>query len=179
MPPKKNNILDFVFDMAGFTLRALVILFLIMTFFIRQVLVDGPSMNDTLKDHDRLAVWTFMYEPQPEDIVTINSTTLDKLIIKRVIAVAGQKININYAKNEVSVDGVLLHEDYIKGKTIKPPLPVKKTDLVIPQGYVFVMGDNREHSTDSRSTIVDLVPVRNIIGKAVFRLFPFNAFGTL
>ena len=171
---------ELVFDTAGFIFMFLAVFFLILTFFVRQVNVDGPSMNDTLQDKDRLAVWTFMYEPQPKDIVIItHGANLDKMIIKRVIAVGGQKLDINYDKNEVSVDGVLLREDYIKGRTVRPSMSVKKTNLVIPDGYVFVMGDNRENSTDSRSVLVDLVPVQNIIGKAFFRFTPFDKFGTL
>ena len=181
MPEKNYTPLEFIFDMAEITVKALAVLLIAMTFFVRQVTVDGPSMNDTLHDKDRLAVHTFMYEPQPQDIVIVaHGKNLDKMIIKRVIAVGGQNIDINYAKNEVSVDGVLLHEDYIKGKNVKPAVsPLKKTNFVIPDGYVFVMGDNRENSTDSRSALVDLVPVQNIIGRAFFRFFPFDKIGTL
>jgi len=93
--------------------------------------------------------------------------------------VGGQRISVNYDTNEVFVDGILLHEDYIKGKTIKPSMPIKNTDFVIPDGYVFVMGDNRENSTDSRSALVDIIPVQNIIGKAFFRLTPLPDFGTV
>lgn len=169
-----------IFDMLEFFLKCLLAVFLFITFICRQVTVDGPSMNDTLQNNDRLAVWTFLYEPQPKDIVVItHGAKLDKMLIKRVIAVGGQRLTINYDSNEVMVDGVLLYEDYIKGCTVKPSMPVKNTDFIIPEGYVFVMGDNRENSTDSRSALIDLIPVQNIIGKAFFRLTPLPKFGTI
>ena len=171
--PKKHALLAFGFEMAEFLTKMLAILLIISAFFCRQVTVNGSSMNDTLHDGERLLVWSFCYEPEPRDIVVItHGAKIDNMLIKRVIAVGGQRLNIDYSKNEVSVDGVLLHEDYIKGKTIKPVNPIKNTGFVIPDGYVFVMGDNRENSTDSRSVLVDIVPVQNIIGKAFFRLSP-------
>ena len=175
MPEQKNKetYVEFIFDILEFLFKCFIIVSLFLTFFCRQVNVDGESMNDTLQHQDRLSVWTFMYEPQPKDIVIItHGKHLNKMIIKRVIAIGGQRITIDYDNNEVFVDGVLLHEDYIKGKTVKAHIPIKQTDIVIPEGYVFVMGDNRENSTDSRSAVVDLVPVRNIIGKAFFRMIP-------
>jgi len=180
MPEKKNTLSESVFEILEFFVKCLLGVFLFITFICRQVTVDGLSMNDTLQDKDRLAVWTFMYEPQPEDIVVItHGARLDKMLIKRVIAVGGQRLTIDYDSNEVFVDGVLLFEDYIKGHTIKPSMPVKNTDFIIPEGYVFVMGDNRENSTDSRSALVDIIPVQNIIGKAFFRLSPLNEFGVV
>lgn len=170
---KKRNLLAFVFETAEFLTKIFAVMLIVITFFCRQVTVNGNSMNDTLQNNDRLLVWSFCYEPQPNDIVTItHGAKLDDMLIKRVIAVGGQRLDIDYFKNEVSVDGVLLHEDYIKGRTIKPQSPIKTTNFVIPDGYVFVMGDNRENSTDSRSVLVDIVPVQNIMGKAFFRLFP-------
>ncbi len=181
MPEKKKETLGkSIFDILEFFLKCLLAVFLFITFFCRQVTVDGSSMNDTLQNNDRLAVWTFMYEPRPKDIVVItHGAKLDTMLIKRVIAVGGQRLTINYDSGEVFVDGVLLYEDYIKGHTIKLSMPVKNTDLIIPEGYVFVMGDNRENSTDSRSALVDIIPVQNIIGKAFCRLAPLPRFGTI
>ena len=177
---KEPSFLESLFDILEFLAECFLVVFLLVTFVCRQVTVDGASMNDTLRHQDRLAVWTFLYEPQPEDIVIItHGAKIDKMLIKRVIAVGGQRISVNYDTNEVFVDGILLHEDYIKGKTIKPSMPIKNTDFVIPDGYVFVMGDNRENSTDSRSALVDNIPVQNIIGKAFFRLTPLPDFGTI
>lgn len=168
-----------VFDIFGTMLAAIVLLLMIMTFFVRQVTVDGASMNRTLNDKDRLLVACHDYHPQNGDIVIItHGKDLDEAIIKRVIATEGQHLKIDYTNNEVIVDGVLLEEPYAVGKTIALPNPTQIPD-VIPEGYVFVMGDNREHSLDSRSAKVELIPVENIIGKAFLRIYPFNAFGSV
>ena len=120
-----------------------------------------------------------MYTPQYGDIVVIShGENYNEPIIKRVIATEGQALSINYETGEVSVDGVILDEDYIKGMTIelKHPLDIPER---IPEGYVFVMGDNRQGSLDSRSVDIGLIPVENIIGKAEFRIFPLNSIGSI
>lgn len=170
-------IYEIIYDIAGTIFLAIILLFITMTFFARQVTVDGPSMKETLHDKDRLLVSCFDYVPKNGDIVIVtHGETLDEPIVKRVIATAGQHLEINYANGEVSVDGKVLDEKYIVGTTI----PVSNATVipeVIPDGYVFVMGDNREHSLDSRSATVGLVPVENIIGKAFIRIYPFDSFG--
>lgn len=184
LPEQNNNpknykslLIDLTFDWAGTLVLFLVLVLLCMTFIFRQVTVKGPSMNDTLASGDRLLVYSLLYDPQPGDIVVVtHGADHDEPIIKRVIAVGGQRLSIDYDTGEVRVDGVLLDEPYIKGTT-GPEQFLMKIPEVIPEGYVFVMGDNRENSLDSRSTKIGLIPVENIIGKAVFRIFPFNSFG--
>ena len=120
-----------------------------------------------------------MYTPQYGDIVVIShGQNYSEPIIKRVIATEGQALSINYTTGQVSVDGVILDEPYIKGKTIKLKHSLDIPDR-IPEGYVFVMGDNREGSLDSRSTDIGLIPVENIIGKAEWRIYPFDTIGYL
>lgn len=169
----------FIFDWANAVLVALIVVILLLTFVFRQVTVKGSSMTDTLSGDDRLIISSFMYTPKYGDIVVIShGEKYDDPIIKRVIATEGQALSINYTTGEVSVDGVILDEPYIKGKTIKLRHPLDIPDR-IPKGYVFVMGDNREGSLDSRSTEIGLIPVENIIGKAEWRIFPFNTIGYL
>lgn len=171
------NVLSVVYDLIGTVFTAIVLLLVVMTFFVRQVTVSGISMQDTLYENERLLVSCFNYKPQNGDIVVVtHGKDLDEPIIKRVIATEGQHLSIDYEDGEVVVDGVLLNEDYIKGTTIAAQNPTNIPD-VIPEGYVFVMGDNREHSLDSRSARVDLIPVDNIIGKAFMRIFPLGSFG--
>ena len=158
---------------------ALIVVVLLLTFVFRQVTVKGTSMTDTLQSGDRLIINSFNYTPKYGDIVVVtHGQKYDDPIIKRVIATEGQALNINYDTGEVSVDGVILDEPYIKGKTIRLKHPVEIPDR-IPEGYVFVMGDNREGSLDSRSTQIGLIPVENIIGKAELRIFPINSFGSV
>ncbi|MGN1457069.1 MAG: signal peptidase I [Acutalibacteraceae bacterium] len=168
-----------VFEWTNALVTALIIVLLLLTFVFRQVTVNGTSMTDTLKNGDRLIVSNFMYTPKNNDIVVIShGNNYSEPIIKRVIATEGQSLSINYDTGEVVVDGVLLDEPYIKGVTrqLRNPIDIP---AVIPEGYVFVMGDNREGSLDSRSTEIGLIPVENIIGKAEFRIYPFNSIGNI
>lgn len=168
-----------IYEFAGTVFLAFVILLIVLSLFFRQVTVDGGSMNDTLCDGDRLIVSAFGYTPKCGDIVVVtHGESLDEPIIKRVIATEGQTLSIDFETGEVAVDGVLMKEYYIKGKTgaVRNMIEIPET---IKEGYVFVMGDNREHSKDSRNAEVGLIPVQNIVGKAVFRIYPFESFGAL
>ena len=157
---------------------AIALVVLILTFVFRLVDVDGESMMDTLRDKDRLIVTNFLYQPDNGDIVVIShGQNLNKPIIKRVIATEGQSLKIDFQKGIVSVNGAVIDEPYIKALTTKQG--DAEIPEVIPEGMVFVMGDNRNHSTDSRFSTVGLIPVTNIIGKAQFRVSPFNSFGKI
>lgn len=167
-----------IFEWGNTLIAALVIILLLMTFVFRHVTVDGVSMNDTLQNHDHLITTDIFYTPHAGDIVIIShGQNYNKALIKRVIAVEGQTLSINYNTGEVVVDGVLLDETYIKGTTKQPNRNPMDIPEVIPEGYVFVMGDNRERSLDSRSEDVGLISVNDIIGKATFRIYPFNSIG--
>lgn len=176
---KKGAIAEVVFEYAGTLFFIMVLVFLVLTFFFRHVTVNGPSMNDTLQHQDHLIISCFLYTPQRGDIVVVShGSNYNEPIIKRVIALPGQKLKINYNTGEVSVDGKVIDEPYIKGRTMSVMDSLVIPD-VIPDGYVFVMGDNREDSIDSRSLRIGLIPVENIIGKAVFRVFPFESMGSV
>ena len=171
-------LLQVVFDISGTIFLSMVLLLLFMAFFVRQVTVDGSSMNNTLKNEDRLLVQCSSYTPKCGDVVVVtHGEQLDEAIIKRVIAVGGQCIDIDFSTGEVSVDGVLLREPYITGPT-RSVINSFSFPLDVPEGYVFVMGDNRGNSLDSRSERIGLIPVENIMGKAFFRWYPFDAVGT-
>ena len=173
---------ELLFEWAGAIFTALIVVLLILTFFVRQVTVSGGSMNDTLKNDDRLLVTNFMYTPKNGDIVIIShGSSYSDPIVKRVIAVGGQRLDINYDTNEVIVDGVVQYEPYIKGKTrqLSNSISLEEYGNIIPKGYIFVMGDNREGSLDSRSRDIGLIPVSNVIGKAQLRIIPFDTFGSV
>ncbi len=173
------SITSFVFEWANAFMVALIVVVLLLTFVFRQVTVSGTSMTDTLADGDRLIISSFMYTPQYGDIIVVShGENYSDPIIKRVIATEGQALSINYQTGDVSVDGVILDEKYIKGNTIPLKNPLDIPDK-IPEGYVFVMGDNREGSLDSRSNDIGLIPVENIIGKAELRIFPISGFGSV
>ena len=164
------------FDIIDVLVGAFVCIAIIGAFIFKMVVVSGTSMRDTLYDDDRLLLTNLFYEPKDGDIVVISHTSgISVPIIKRVIATAGQTLNIDFANNKVFVDGQMLHEPYVSSRTIKADAEIPK---VIPEGYVFVMGDNRSNSQDSRYKSVGLVSTDNILGKASFIVFPFDRFGS-
>ena len=146
---------------------------LLFTFVIRLIGVDGHSMVPTLQDGDRLLVLNAMLDSnyQYGDIVVLRKDTfLEEPIVKRVIATEGQTVDIDFVSGAVYVDGELQEEDYIN----EPTYVEEGTEfpLTVPEGSIFVMGDNRNHSSDSRSSDLGTVDTRYVIGKAVFLLFP-------
>ena len=178
-PEEETTVIDIIFEWANAFIIGVIFVVFLMTFVFRQVTVDGTSMTDTLQDGDKLIISNFMYKPQYGDIVVIShGENYGEPIIKRVIATEGQALSIDYETGTVSVDGVILDEDYIKGMTVELKRPTEIPDR-IPKGYVFVMGDNRQGSLDSRSTDIGLIPVENIIGKAEFRYYPFDSIGSV
>lgn len=159
---------------------ALLAVILIFTFVFRLVGVDGDSMLDTLQDGDRLIVSRLFYQPEVGDIViVIQPNVTSGPLVKRIIAMGGQTIDINTSRGEVYVDGKLIHEPYIKDLTTRIPNPPLQFPYTVPEGKVFVMGDNRLNSLDSRSVQIGAVDERYLLGKVIFRIFPFDRFGGL
>ena len=150
-----------------------IVLFL-NTFVGKLVWVDGSSMFPTLHDRDLLIVSQLPHTPVTGDIVVITTSPYSALggenIVKRVIASGGQQVVINYGSNTVSVDGVTLEEPYINTAEEDPMLPTGASTYDVPEGYVFVMGDNRNHSMDSRSENIGMVQEDTILGNLVVDL---------
>jgi len=167
-----------IFDFIGLFMKAVVITALLFTFVFRTVVVDGPSMENTLQNEDRLIVNQFFYEPHRGDIVVVTKDTkANGPIIKRVIAVAGDMIDIDFINGIVTVNGKELDEPYIK-ETTRLQRDVKFPQTV-EENCVFVMGDNRNNSHDSRALDVGMVELKYVMGKAIFRLSPFDKFGKI
>lgn len=149
---------------------AVVILF---TFVIRLIGVDGHSMVPTLQDGDRLLVLNSMLYDDYKygDIVVLRKESfLEDPIVKRVIATGGQTVDVDFSTGCVYVDGSLLQEDYINELTFLEE--GTEFPLTVPEDSIFVMGDNRNHSSDSRDSRLGTVDHRYVIGKAVFLAFP-------
>jgi signal peptidase I len=139
----------------------------------RTIGVQGDSMYRTLHWHDRVIMSGLFYTPKNGDIVIFQSpseTFGGTPLVKRVIAVAGQTIDIDFYTGEVSVDGVVLDEPYIS-----EPTHLRSNfsgPVTVPDGHVFVLGDNRNHSSDSRDDRVGFVDTRYILGKVLFLVIP-------
>ena len=152
---------------------------LLFTFVVRLIGVDGHSMVPTLQDGDRLLVLNALWDSDYAygDIVVLRKESfMEEPIVKRVIATEGQTVDIDFASGSVYVDGELLEEDYINEPTYVDE--GTQFPLAVPEGSIFVMGDNRNHSSDSRSSDLGTVDTRYVIGKAVFLLFPGADEGT-
>lgn len=166
---------------------AVVAIVLLFTFVGRITRVIGDSMCDTLHEGDLLITYSLGCRPRQGDIVVLNKTTpetaafLDgESIVKRVIAVAGQQVDIDYYAGAVYVDGQVLDEPYIREAMRTPAsFHMQQTSFTVPQGSLFVLGDNRNESTDSRDDRLGMIDERYVLGRAVVILFPFRDFGLL
>ena len=171
--PKSNNLfLSYLHDLAFLVAGVL----LIFSLLFRVVVVSGPSMNNTLIDGDWiLLLGTVLYQqPQYGDVIVASKDSFDNgtPIIKRVIATEGQEVDIDFVSGIVYVDGTALDEPY----TLTPTNMNEGITfpLVVSEGCIFVMGDNRNVSKDSRSTEIGLIDRREVLGKAIFIFFPGN-----
>lgn len=157
---------------------AIIVCVLLFSFVVRLVDVVGDSMYPTLENGDKIIVSNLFYDPQPGDIIVFRKDEYrDQPLVKRIIAVEGQTVDIDFDRGIVYVDGEPIDEPYIAEPT------TESLDFVGPitvdQGCVFVMGDNRNRSTDSRDARIDCVDVRCIMGKVYFTLFPLKNFGSV
>jgi signal peptidase I len=173
-------------EVLSIAIIAVVIIFCLV---FRVATISGDSMKNTLIHNDKVIITNLGYEPKQGDIVVISRNAENSLeaqnlsnepIIKRVIAVGGQTVNIDFEQGIVYVDGVALKEDYILAPTVDRG--DVQFPLYIPEGSIFVLGDNRPESLDSRYSQIGvggIIDERYVLGHAVFRIFPFNKIGRL
>ena len=168
-----NEILDWI---ESFVFAVFVII-LIFIFLFRIVTVDGHSMDSTLSDKDRVIISHLNYDPKNDDIVVVNSSVLNKTLIKRVIGIAGDTVKIDYNINTVYVNGKAISNEHIDNTMLDKGMfdpSFKISDGVyeykVPENSIFIMGDNRNNSTVSKD---------DVMGHVIFRLYPFKEFGSI
>ncbi len=176
-----------VFDVVEFLVIAFAVILLLGTFFFRQTIVSGTSMQNTLQSGDRLIVSNFFYTPKTGDVVVVQledditerfprSLFEGQSIVKRVIATEGQRIAL--VNGAVYVDGEQLDEDsyrFLTGIDDYANMP----EFTVPEGHIFLLGDHRDASLDSRAFLEAgaVVDERTVLGKVLFRVYPFSSFG--
>jgi len=190
---EKSLFISFLDILESFVIAVACVVFIFL-FIARLSVVSGDSMNKTLKNNDYLLVVNpfFTYEPENGDIVVIhgNYENYKLPIVKRVIATEGQTLTINIETKQVFINGELLNEDYayyLPGIPLKIPQTeggeynsaTGEFTVTVPKGHVFVMGDNRCRSADSRVKEISFINENNILGKAVFRVAPFSKIGKI
>ena len=180
-------------EWAGSLVYAVLAMLLLNLFVFRSITVDGESMNNTLQDRDRVLSTNFFYTPQRGDIVVLQADKIPNQytgkygepIIKRVIALAGDTIKFDFDEGKVYLKKAgeqefqLLEEDYIAAPTLASLDRHSGEEHTVSENCVFVMGDNRNRSLDSRSVLVGDVDTDLIMGRAFVRLFPIDQFTLL
>lgn len=169
---KEKFIISFYETVLSFV-GAVIIIWLMFTFGVKGVAVDGESMLPTLNHGDRLVITAFCIEPEQGDIIiSTQPNAFGNSIIKRVIATENQTVDINFNTGDVYVDGELLDEPYINNLTINNE--GVQFPVTVPENHIFVMGDNRQGSTDSRSEMVGFIREEYIFGVAKLKIFNYN-----
>ncbi|MGN1345603.1 MAG: signal peptidase I [Eubacteriales bacterium] len=156
-----------------------VTIMLLFAFVVRLNIVDGQSMDHTLADGQYLAVSDLFYEPVPGDIVIVHKISAphyNRPIVKRVIAVEGQVVDIDFDTWTLTVDGEVIDEPYRYLSGDRTLTADYSFPITVGENQIFVMGDNRNHSADSRTSEIGLIDKRCVVGKAYVRLFPLDEF---
>ena len=182
--PKKNNVTENldkktkfqlnVYDFVSIIMTAFIIIAIVFVFAFRLVGVKGESMESTLHGNDWLI--TMQKSEYVDIVVTTKYNYFNEPLIKRVIATGGQTVDIDFSTSTVYVDGKALDEPYINESFMVEKIDFMQFPYTVPEGYLFCMGDNRNYSTDSRSTLIGAIDEKHIMGKAVVRLLPFGDF---
>ena len=156
-------------ELLAFTLLAILLL---TTFICQHSVVVGPSMENTLENGEHLIISDLFYTPAQGDIIVFQDLTKkDNAMVKRIIAIGGQHVKVT--SNEVYVDGIKINEEYVYLDSDRPQ-SYRECEITVPEGYLFVLGDHRNNSTDSSS--FGVIDQRSVLGKVWIRLSPFKFF---
>lgn len=174
---KSDKNVESIYEMASVVVSAILTVGIIFTFLFKISTVSGESMENTLYNGDKLIISAVTQDVQYGDVVVVSQPNgYEKVLIKRVIAVGGQTVWFNEDTNKVVVDGKELDEPYIKEEM---EFLLSMTKLYrVPEGKIFVMGDNRNNSADSRSELIGMIDERYVVGKVIYRIGDKNLFNS-
>lgn len=173
-----------LFDLFQMVMGCVLAAVVVFNCFARVTRVEGSSMDNTLENGELMIIWSLGYSPKAGDIVVLNKKSSDffsnRALVKRVIATGGQTVDIDYDTGTVYVDHLPLDEPYIREPMYRPGDPMEQgTHWEVPEGSVFVMGDNRNNSSDGRHDALGPIDEGYILGKAVLALWPVGKMGIL
>ena len=180
VPPRETvKSVSSLFDIVEMLAICAAVILLLFTYCARLTVVDGPSMNNTLTNGDYLIVQSIGYTPKRGDIIVVQDPTAtgyEKPLVKRLIAVGGDTVDINFTTWTVTVNGEVIDEsEYLYLDPNARFTSNYSFPITIEEGKIFVMGDNRNHSADSRLMQIGQIDERCIVGHAVMRILPFNS----
>ncbi|MBQ7922434.1 MAG: signal peptidase I [Clostridia bacterium] len=186
---KTKKLLWEIYDLLEVVATVTIVVMLGFSFLGRLNIVEGQSMDHTLAEGQYLFISDLFYEPAVGDIVVVHDVTADPYgdpIVKRVIATGGQSVEIDFNTWTLKVDGKVVEEPY---RFLDPNYSTLRAEynmsidgifhVIVPENEIFVMGDNRNASGDSRQVEIGTIDKRCVVGKAYLRLFPIDEFGLL
>ncbi len=174
---KAFSLKEAMWDLARIT-GAAILFFAAISCFFRPALTRGDSMAPTLRDGDRTLISAVGYQPRRGDVVVLRDPSQqDKHLVKRIIAMEGDQVDIDFGLGVVYINGLPLEEPYCA----QPTYTGYDTEfpVVVPPEHLFVLGDNRNYSHDSRSSDVGMLPLDSVEGKVVWRFYPFDRIGVI
>ena len=189
---KKQSPLATAFEYLELLAWAIFAVMMLFTFIFRLCRVDGNSMENSFANGENLLIWSIGYTPEQDDVVVFHLPEKEgeRTLVKRVIATGGQHVTINFQTKEILVDGVRYEDSHAVLKSFSNELTGRYTlfaehnydsdqkifSATVPDGHVFVMGDNRNNSKDSRDLDIGFVDERCVLGRAIVRVFPFTIY---